>query len=204
MKKIYFLLSLLTMMLSCSSTDELNDNSPVVLDDDQIIQPIVPTVKLPKEINYIFSNNFDNEIYKSDNFYTYDSLNRITKITIKSFFNNEVNIDYDYKIIYNDTTSFAKGFIISIQDYQNNLQTNKFVKLKYVVNPNSSNSPDNAYYNYVNNEAEINSNEFVIDEGKKVTGKFDVVKNIFFPNNCGSNLLENPINKSEIYYYRDS
>lgn len=201
MKHKYFFLGLLLIIFSCSSNnDETIDVSSQLLEDEPN-NPSGPAVgKLPKEINYKFSNNFDNEIYRSENFYTYDNLNRVTEISIKSFMNEEPLADYDYKIIYDGTTSFAKGFSISEHNYQQNSQNTKYVKLKYTIHP-EINIDDYAYYSYVNNESEINNNNFTEDDNKKIRGHFVETKNEFFPDDCGSNLYGPPIEFSDISYY---
>lgn len=192
MKHKYFFLGLLLIIFSCSSNnDETIDVSSQLLEDEpnNPSGPAAAVGKLPKEINYKFSNNFDNEIYKSDNHYTYDNLNRVTEISIKSFMNEEPLADYDYKIIYDGTTSFAKGFSISEHNYQQNSQNTKYVKLKYTIHP-EINIDDYAYYSYVNNEGEINNNEFVENDGFKIEGSFSPNINFFMPKNCGPNLFE--------------
>lgn len=166
MKYLYTFL-LIFLIFSCSSTDE-----EIKIDDQPIVEePENPApikkVKLPKSIEYKQFNYLDSIFYTSNNHYTYDSLNRITTIVIKSSINNQNVFDYQYNIIYQDTTSIAKGFEIQTFNHSESLTKNEFVKLKYIEATNSSEN-NFVYYQYVNNLSELKDNNFIADNNQRI------------------------------------
>lgn len=181
------------LIFSCSNPDEdiRIDDQPIVEEPEQP-NPVKP-VKLPKTIEYRYTNLLDSIFYQSDNHYTYDHLNRITKIVINSAVNEKKSIDYEYNIIYKDTISLAKGFEIKTYDYKTLQTKNEFIELEYIENPNDFR--DTVYYNYVNGLAEINDNIFDKNINQVIEGSLH--ENIFYPQNCGSNLFAN-IKRSHI------
>ena len=106
MKHFYSVL-LTFLIFSCANPDEYIkiDDQPIVEDPEQL--NTTKPVKLPKKIEYNYTNLLDSILYKSDNYYTYDHLNRIIKIVINSTVNDKKEIDYEYNIIYIDTLSLA-------------------------------------------------------------------------------------------------
>ena len=192
MKHIYFCIFSI-LIFSCSNPDEdiRTDDQPIV-EEPENPAPI-KNVKLPKRIEYANINFLDAIFYRSNNTYTYDSLNRITNIVINSSVNDVKTFDYEYHIIYKDTTALAKGFEIKTLDYETSQVQSKFVKLEYIDNPDNQN--DTVYYNYVNGLAEINDNIFNKNTNQVIERGF--YKDIFYPYNCGSNLFTD-IEKSYI------
>lgn len=182
MKHFYPFL-LIFLMFSCSNPDE-----DIKIDDQPIVEePENPTpikkVRLPKSIEYKQFNYLDSIFYTSNNHYVYDSLNRITSIVINSSINNQNAFDYQYNIIYQDTTSVAKGFEIQTFNHSEALTKNEFVKLKYIEKSNPSEN-SYVYYQYVNNINELKDNNFTTNNNQRIP--FTKVKYQNLPTGCGT------------------
>lgn len=185
MKHLYTLL-LIFLIFSCSNPDE-----DIKIDDQPIVEePENPTpiknVKLPKNIQYKQFNYLDSIFYTSDNYYTYDNLNRIIKVVINSTVNNKKEIDYEYNITYIDTLSLAKGFELKSYNHDTSETKSEFVELKYF--DSLDDYRDTVYYSYVNSLAEITDDIFNKNTNNVISGS--LFENNFYPQNCGSNLFD--------------
>lgn len=188
MKKIYLLFLLVPLFISCSDTDDVIDQHPEP-EQPEPEQPVPSKkVKLPKSIQYKFTNYLDYEFYTSENLYEYDSLNRITHININTSLNNVKAVDYEYSLVYRDTTNMAKGFEIRSFDHRNSQESYQYVKLNYTtVKDTNSYKQDFAYFQYVYSKAELNDDNFTFIDSQKISGSF-AGKN-FYPYDCGRALF---------------